>query len=349
MAAGIMKTGCLAAISLLAALSATAHAEPPVPVTVDNFIRAETDHYFSNAQKDAGGLAKFAHHRELMSVDRQTVIRPNRDTFYSAAVVDLDAGPVTVTLPYEGTRYRSMEVLNEDHYVVGDVVYGAGMYTYNRKTVGTRYALIAIRTLGDPNDSHDLQQVHALQDRTSITQIGGTGTFEVPNWDESSLSRVRDALITLATTLPDFKHAFGAEGQVDPVRRVLGAAAAWGGNPDRDAVYLNVTASKNDGTTVYRLGLKNVPVDGFWSISVYNAKGYFEKNSYNAYSINNLTATKEVDGSIMVQFGGCEGNVPNCFPIVPGWNYMVRLYRPRPEILNGKWAFPQATPLKASP
>ena len=35
------------------------------------------------------------------------------------------------------------------------------------------------------------------------------------------------------------------------------------------------------------------------------------------------------DGSIDIQFGGCEGGVPNCLPIVKGWNYMVRLYRPR--------------------
>jgi hypothetical protein len=27
-----------------------------------------------------------------------------------------------------------------------------------------------------------------------------------------------------------------------------------------------------------------------------------------------------------------------------GWNYMVRLYRPRAEILNGTWKFPDAKP-----
>jgi len=322
----------------------TAQSPAPVPVTIDNFIRAESDHYLSNALQGAGALATFGHHRELMPVERQVVIRPNRDTFYSPAVVDLDAGPVTVTLPYEGTRYRAMEVINEDHYVVGDVVYRAGMYTYSRKTVGTRYALIAVRTLGDPNDPQDLQQLHALQDRTTISQLHSTGTFEIPNWDEMSRLRIRDALITLATTLPDFNHAFGAQNQVDPVRRILGAAAAWGGNPDKDAIYLNVTPEKNDGTTVYSLTVKDVPVDGFWSISVYNDKGYFEKNNYNAYSVNNVTAKKNVDGSITIQFGGCDGKAPNCLPIVSGWNYMVRLYRPRPEILSGKWTFPEAHP-----
>jgi hypothetical protein len=41
-------------------------------------------------------------------------------------------------------------------------------------------------------------------------------------------------------------------------------------------LYLNVTPSKNDGTTIYKLNVKGVPVDGFWSISVYNAEGYFQ-------------------------------------------------------------------------
>jgi hypothetical protein len=27
-----------------------------------------------------------------------------------------------------------------------------------------------------------------------------------------------------------------------------------------------------------------------------------------------------------------------------GWNYIVRLYRPRAELLNGTWTFPEAQP-----
>jgi hypothetical protein len=46
-----------------------------------------------------------------------------------------------------------------------------------------------------------------------------------------------------------------------------------------------------------------------------------------------------------VQFGGCDGKIPNCIPIVEGSNYTVRLYRPRPEILSGKWKFPEARPV----
>jgi hypothetical protein len=61
--------------------------------------------------------------------------------------------------------------------------------------------------------------------------------------------------------------------------------------------------------------------------------------------LNNLTAKMDADGSITVQFGGCDAKVANCLPIFPGWNYMVRLYRPRKQILDGTWKFPEATPV----
>jgi hypothetical protein len=79
---------------------------------------------------------------------------------------------------------------------------------------------------------------------------------------------------------------------------------------------------------------------------VYNAQGYFEKNEHDAYTVNNLTAVKDVDGAVTVQFGGYDGKTPNCLPICKGWSYMVRLYRPRPEILRSKWTFPIAQPLQ---
>ncbi|NLS69510.1 DUF1254 domain-containing protein [Bradyrhizobium brasilense] len=311
------------------------------PVTVDNFARAESDLYLGGGVKDAGGIGKLLHHREPTQIDKQTVIRSNRDTLYSAGVFDFDAGPVTITLPDAGKRFRSMQVINEDHYVVGKVEYRAGSYTYDRKKVGTRYALIALRTLVDPNDPKDVETVHALQDAIKISQKS-PGKFEVPNWDQASQKRIRDALLVLNDYTGGFAHAFGSREQVDPVRHLIGTAAGWGGNPDKDATYLSVTPAKNDGTTVYKLTVRDVPVDGFWSISVYNAKGYFEKNSHDAYTLNNITGAKGPDGSVAVQFGGCDGKIPNCLPITKGWNYTVRLYRPRAEILNGKWKFPEA-------
>lgn len=315
-----------------------------IPVTVENFPRAESDLYFASPIKQAGGIGKFYHYRETMPIAEQTVVRANRDTLYSAAIFDLDAAPVTITLPDSGKRFMSMQLINEDQFTPL-VAYGKGSYTLTKDKIGTRYVLAAIRTLVKPEDAQDVQEVHRLQDAITVSQKSA-GSFDVPKWDPASQKKVRDALVALSSTLPDMKHAFGAKGEVDPVRYVIGSAAAWGGNPDKDAVYLNVTPKQNDGTTIYKLHVdKNVPVDGFWSISLYNAKGYYEQNAYNAYTLNDTTAKKDADGAVTVQFGGCDGKIPNCLPIMAGWNYMVRLYRPRPEILSGKWKFPEAEPI----
>jgi hypothetical protein len=76
-----------------------------------------------------------------------------------------------------------------------------------------------------------------------------------------------------------------------------------------------------------------------------NAEGYFQRNQYNAYSVNNITAKKGADGSVAIQFGGCDGKIPNCLPIIKRWNYTVRLFRPRPELLDDTWKFPEAQPV----
>lgn len=321
-----------------------AQAQSAIPVTPDNFVRAETDMYFANLVRD-GSFGKFDHIREPASIDNQAIIRLNRDTLYSSAIFDLDAGPVTIIFPDAGKRFMSLQVLDEDQYTHG-VTYRPGSYTFDRKGIGTRYVGFLVRTLVDPNSPKDIEAVHSLQDKLHASQKS-PGKFEVPDWDKASQAKVREALLILASTTKSLNGAFGAKGEVDPVHRLIGAAAGWGGNPDKNAVYVGGSLDRNDGTTIYRLEVKNgVPVDGFWSISVYNAAGYFEKNPFNAYSLNNITAKKDSDGAVLVQFGGCDGKIPNCLPITKGWNYVVRLYRPRSEILDGSWKFPQPQPVQ---
>ena len=102
-----------------------------VPVTVENFIRAESDLYMSAVALKEDGFGKFEHKRVLSPIDNQTVIRQNRDTLYSAAVFDLDAGPVTFTLPNPGKRFMSLQVINEDMYSP-PAIYAPVKRTYSR-------------------------------------------------------------------------------------------------------------------------------------------------------------------------------------------------------------------------
>ena len=312
------------------------------PVTVDNFIRAETDRTFASFVTQ-GGLGQFEHFRELAPVDDQHVQRGNRDTLYSMGVFDLDAGPVTISLPEAGKRFMTMIVIDEDHYVF-TVVYGAGRHTIAKDKVGTRYALAGIRILVDPNDAKDVAQVHALQDAIKIEQPGGPGRFEIPQLGpglpQESQRRAecagRDPSRLAARCRPQER------GRSDPApdrhRHRLGPQSRRG----RDLLehHAKQERRRND-PQAHR---ERRACRGFWSISLYNAEGYFVKNDRNAYTLNNVTAKKDADGSVTVQFGGCDGKATNCLPIMRGWNYMVRLYRPRAEVLNGRWNFPQAQP-----
>ena len=100
-----MKIKFTLLIALFSLLAQIVNAAEPVPVNALNFARAETDMYFSRTVKLAGGLGKFHHIRTPTPVDKQDVVRMNRDTLYSAAVFDLDAGPVTILLPKAGKRF----------------------------------------------------------------------------------------------------------------------------------------------------------------------------------------------------------------------------------------------------
>jgi hypothetical protein len=288
--------------------------------------------------RDSGGVNQWMHNRVPTPLDHQPVIRQNRDTLYSGTVVDISQG-ATLTIPDGGDRYLSVMPVNQDHYV-NTVLHKPGEHELTVADFGTPYILVAVRILVDPANPDDVAAVNALQDKL-VVQAGSSRPFELADYDQASFGATRQALLDLAKGLGGFAHAFGRRDAVDPVRHLIATAAGWGGLPEQEAYYLNVNPGLPAGE--YQVTVRDVPVDGFWSISLYNADGYFPRTG-GAVSVNNLTALRDADGSVTIHFGGCGDDRPNCLPIMDGWNYLVRLYRPRPEILNGTWTFPAITP-----
>jgi len=219
------RVACLSLLLLaVPAVAAESAGNAPRMVDVHNFIRAETDLYFRKAAMDDGAFGKLRHRREVASIDKQDVVRMNRDTLYSSGVFDLDAAPVTITLPDAGKRFMSMQVISEDQYTPA-VNYKPGPYTLTRDAIGTRYVMVAIRTLVDRGTPGDLEKVHALQDAIKVEQAAA-GKFEAPKWDMASQTKIREALAVLGATLPDSKRMFGKKQDVDPVRFLIGSATA---------------------------------------------------------------------------------------------------------------------------
>ena len=309
------------------------------PVTVDNFARAET-HGYMQARVDAGCFARLCHERQPRPADRQEIVRLQRDTLYSSGVFDLDS-PLTVRLPEPGGRFQSLLVINEDHHVPA-VIYGPAEVMLTKELVGSRHVYLAFRTFMDPNDPKDVARAHALQDKLAVAQAA-PGRFDPPAWDAGSREQLRKELMDLSRWNPNPAGRFGAADKVDPVRHLIGTASGWGGNPPEAAIYVNRFVPRNDGVQAYTLTLKDVPVDAFWSVTVYNAKGFYEAPEAHA-SVNSVTAEKTADGSAVIRLGG-DPRAANHLRIMPGWNYVLRLYRPRAEIIDGSWTAPDAVPV----
>jgi hypothetical protein len=337
-----MKTILLSIATLILVLPDCVLADG-IPVTVQNFVRAESDMQFKGYAEKAGGVGTLLHMREPYSVENQTTIRGNRDTLYSVGVFDLNE-PVTIVKPESPNRFQSLLVIDQDHF--NPVLkHGAGEVTLTREEVGTRYVMVLFRTFVDPNNPEDVASAHALQDAIQVRQAS-PGTLELPDWDTESLVATRRQINGLSAGISSFPDALGKRGMVNRLNHFLGTAFGWGGNPERGAMYFNVTPDQNNGNVAYTLTMPaDVPVEAFWSVTVYNKDGFFEPNDANAYSFNSMTAEKNEDGTATIHFGG-DTTQPNHLPITEGWNYIVRCYLPRTEIREGDWSPPAPIPIK---
>ena len=318
-----------------------AHVADIVKVNVDNYVRAETASQIDRFLKLTGGVNKWHHNRQPTPLDKQNVIRMNRDTLYSFAVVDISKG-ATLTLPDAGKRYMSMMVVNEDEYI-NKVYHKGGIYKLTTEEFDTPHVVLVGRTLANPVDSDDIKTANALQDQMKI-EAASSNPYTHPNYDKKSYEATYKPLLELSKGVPDTKRMFGRKEEVTETRHMLGAAFGWGGLPVYEAYYITKNEPRAAGE--FQLTVTDVPVDGFWSISIYNKDGYFEKNKFNSYSINNMTAKPNNDGSITVNFGESKNGKENFLYVMDGWNYAVRLYQPRKEILDGKWTFPEPKPVK---
>ncbi|WP_435348664.1 DUF1214 domain-containing protein [Haloarchaeobius sp. HRN-SO-5] len=318
----------------------TAESNGSVPVDYTNYVRAQTDRYLES-YAELGGFGEFYHYRTPVPIDEQVVAVEHRDVLPSIGIFDLTE-PVTITKPDTGDRYQSMHVVNQDAYTKA-VIYEPGEYTLTREKMGTRYVQVRFRTFVDPTDPNDITEVQKLQDGIAVSQRS-PGTLELPDWDRDSLDKITEALKAIVNTrnrMPE--HSFGDEGGVDPVEFFIGSGI-WGALPASENFFIYGSVPQNDGETPYTLTFADVPADAFWDISVYNSDLYFEKNRYDAYSVNSENAARNADGSVTIHFGG-DPSRSNFLYTPDGWVYYIRLYRPQQKVLYGFYEFPEPQPV----
>jgi len=325
--------------------------EPPandelVAVNPLNFVRAETDRNMNlirlkilrSHDETADGL-NFWGHLEDKGDGGVPIVRPNFDTIYSAAILDTESGKIMIELP-KSERYMSVYCFDQDQY---QVYYGTAptIFHIKREFVKTQYVICLLRTSLLENTQEDIEEVKKLQNGVKLTTSGIAGQFRIPNYDPISAKMTRTDLRHLILNVRDFDKMFGNRYETDTIQHMLGVAVGWGGLPQAMAVYDGDIVECPDGEAEYEITLSNVPVDAFWSITVYDADGFIF-DDVESINTNSYLAKPNSDGSVTITFSNSIDH-PNNLNIGFGWSYLFRFYEPREELLQGKWAAPRPT------
>jgi hypothetical protein len=337
-ACGSGDTSSPAAIEIKAAAPQNEAVQATV-VTDENYSQAESEIIIANYIKriagatGTNGLGQWKHSREGADPKDRTVMRINFDTVYSFLILDLTE-PATLTMPETDGRYQSAWVITDEHYNPMAFV-EPGTYTLTQENVGRRYAVVVVRTQVNVMDPGDLEVVHALQAQLKVEQKD-TGSFASSNsWDMQEVLAMRARYQQIAQDEGITSEVmFGKKGEVALKEHNAGTAMGWGGLTPERAVY---PAIFPNSTAPQTLTLKDVPAGAFWSVTVYDAEGYPQGESYN---INSAFAVANADGSYTIHFGG-DTNAVNYMDIFEGWNIALRIYEPTEAYFSGEWEMPE--------
>ena len=295
-----------------------------IPVTLENYEVAESDLAFYNITKLVGMNTFFHFPTGAFDLDNQTVVRMNRDTYYSGAIIDTTQG-ATVTIPETNGRYLSVMVVQNDHYI-DQVFLEPGTHEI---TSDTDFAMVAMRIRANQSDPGDDDAIAALRAGVKL-EVGGYGSHVRPNYDMEQMVALRDELTVEGTKLGTLMGMQGAHGTVDSLMHKFGTAIGWGLLPDAQAQYLGSPKFSNDGCYMASYSAPPFNEPGFFSITIYDADGWiYDENGI----LNEFNMSLNEDGSFDAYFGEC-GDVDNNLPTVDGWNYILRIYEPKLEELQ---------------
>ncbi|NRB83503.1 MAG: DUF1254 domain-containing protein [Winogradskyella sp.] len=313
--------------------------KPKTILTEENFGLAESQMIFAKYVKDIAAITKtngvgvFMHKKKAPDPKDKTVVRINFDTQYSVAILDLKE-EATLTMPETNGRYQTAWFVTEEHYNPM-AINNPGTYKINQENMGSRYVMLVIRTQVNMTDPEDLAKVSALQDQLKLTQNDRGSYVITNNWDRPEVLKMREKYQKIVREKNiTSSMMFGKKGEVTLENHNVGVSTGWGGMTSKQAVYPNFQPKNSNPAT---LTLKDVPVDAFWSITVYDQGGWINGEKFN---INSSFAKVNDNGEYIIHFGG-DKSADNYLDTFEGWNFILRMYQPTEEYFDGSWKVPE--------
>ena len=325
-------------------LGSTAWAEPVSSIdeffkpggmvtTPETYPTIETSRQLLIAQSRAK-VNTFAHSRKLTPTDNQPVVRMNRDTYYSFAVVDVSKGASITLPPLPAGKYISVQPVTEDHRIQ-PMSYGSGTYQLATHYGTHLYLIVRLDSTlseADANAVQDAMVIDAASAEPFQAEPVDKGTFEAV---ENSLRQKLGELVAVhggdvvagMFTAPTDE----SRGLYTFDRYTVGAAIGWGGAQLRDNIYESSPDYPAEGC--YEASFEDPGNGAFWSFTVYNRNGFMFND---VAHMSSDIASLNTEGTYTVRFG-CGENSINNVPILNDtgvFNFVVRHYIPSERVRN---------------
>jgi hypothetical protein len=196
-----------------------------------------------------------------------------------------------------------------------------------------------------PGQPFDLSKLSPAN-QAAIADVGKIASAQFDEQEKSGNKVINGWLLTSGTGLYGTNYLW----------RATMSNYGWGANQNKDAVYPS-TKTDSDGAplngantyTVHFAKGETPPVDGFWSVTMYDSSYYFYPNALNKLteSMRNKPVFNS-DGSLDLYFSHdkpAKAPQANWLPAPAGeFILMMRMYWPKetpPSILDGSWSPPQ--------
>lgn len=290
-------------------------------VTRDNFVEAETAHYFREQLKKAP-VNEYFHNRVPVNIENQVIIRSNVDLIYSYAVVDVTDEATFSVAPSD--EYQVDQIIDENHYIVGVVYPGETLTVKNTDlSSGTHvYILGRTSTVGGLDRAHELQDARRFSSKTNNPYAG-------LEFDDESRKAVGAEIETHAAEA-DFSKGFGTPESTEPYQHLLAARLGWGGLSPEHAQYFQAMATSS-GADVWTFDVPPLDYEhnGYFSVIKYDGMGWLDVERP---CLPDTELERNEDGTISIWFGDERvAGKPNVIETTEGQKFFhgIRLYRPK--------------------
>jgi hypothetical protein len=327
----IILTGCQSTKTNLVTTVGEFFSTEGVIVTEATYPTSETSHQMLKNQ-ELVGINKLLHKRKLAPTENQPIVRMNRDTYYSFAIVNVSKG-AAITMPEitEG-KYMSVQPVTEDHRIQA-MKYGPGTFDLTTHTGTHLYLIVRLDATFTEEEAKEIQDkmvITANSDtKFAALPINKQSFIEIENILKAKVPEMvkQDGINVVKGMFTDPRDE--SQKSFTEEKYQVGAAAGWGGAQVIDNIY--EVSGNYSIDSCYQATFEDPEDKAFWSITVYNKKGFMFNDLAN-FSSN--TAKVNLDGTYTISFG-CGEDAPNNIEVenpTGGFNITIRHYQPTKKV-----------------